>query len=52
MFEHFIVGIIFLIALGYLGWILKNTISLKEGCNKGCGCDFKSKIKIVNKNIK
>ena len=49
MIENLIIGILFLVALGYLGNKLRKEFSAKNsGCAKGCGCD-ENKIKSISK---
>lgn len=57
MVEHIIIGIIFLIALGYLIYIARMSFSTKQtGCAKGCGTcssiDFKKIKADVNSHQK
>ncbi|KAA9357522.1 FeoB-associated Cys-rich membrane protein [Larkinella humicola] len=51
MFEHLLIGLIFLSAVAYLGRRAWKSLFRKEaGCGKGCGCSADAKVTSVNKS--
>lgn len=39
MLQHIIVGLVFLMAIGYLIRVFRKTIAPKQECGAGCGCE-------------
>ncbi|MGA0556660.1 FeoB-associated Cys-rich membrane protein [Larkinella sp. VNQ87] len=49
--QGLVIGLLFLVALGYLGWrAWKSFAGKKAGCAKGCGCSTDPKITSANKS--
>jgi hypothetical protein len=51
MVQELIIGVLFVVALAYLGWrTWKSLFRKKTGCGKSCGCATDAKIPSANKS--
>lgn len=51
MAQELIIGLLFVVALAYLGWrAWKSLFQKKAGCGKGCGCATDVKTSPANKS--
>lgn len=54
MWQEIIIGLLFAVALFFLGRMVYRQFSKKEGCGEGCGCSSASAVSIeeIEKKLK